>query len=252
MHQKLKVSNADAGGEHESSINVTPTPKRKGRVVKGEGHKPTSAMAKYNTDHYNLYDINAPNAIAAYEGPFTKYADYDSYELYINPNLTDVNAVPTSGVRIDDLTISRVLLHFKAAKLCENWPADFDKQGMVRASRVPLGLAAKMWVDVGATDVNGNVVGEDQQGYYYKWYRGVHCLMGKEGMDAGMYVQRPNGEKPLCQGFGFKVDFKAVVQEAEDKVDGDDGSVTEDGNLVEAEETGIKGEEGEDEGEEVA
>ena len=36
-------------------------------------------------------------------------------------------------------------------------------------------------VNVGDTDRQGNV--DTEQGWYYKWYRGIHLLCGEEGLD---------------------------------------------------------------------
>ena len=42
---------------------------------------------------------------------------------------------------------------------------------MVKASRMPLGYAAKMYIQVGDIDRNGRAA--TQAGWYYKWYRGL-------------------------------------------------------------------------------
>ena len=39
--------------------------------------------------------------------------------------------------------------------------------------------------------------------------------MGKEGNDAGHYMIRPSFEQFKCEGFGFKITHKAVIQAAE-------------------------------------
>jgi hypothetical protein len=95
-------------------------------------------------------------------------------------------------------------------ELHERYPAEFDSAGMIRATRVPLGHAYKKKMLVGDVDIDGKVVTEEA--YYYMWWRGLHCMMGKEGLDADLYQIRPSFEKFRCDGFGFKVDFKAVVQ----------------------------------------
>ena len=99
--------------------------------------------------------------------------------------------------------------------MSSNWPADIALEGIPRASRVPLGLAAKMLVKVGDVDIYGNVIKRGEGGWYYKWWRGLHCLMGEEGLDTGMFFQRPSHEGELCGGFTFKKDFKAVIQAPE-------------------------------------
>lgn len=50
---------------------------------------------------------------------------------------------------------------------------------------MPLGIAAKVYVNVGKTDLIGKVIENGEEGWYYFWWRGVHLLCGKEGMDAG-------------------------------------------------------------------
>lgn len=102
--------------------------------------------------------------------------------------------------------------YFLASDLNKNWPAEFDVRGMIRATRVPMGAAAKVWVDVGAIDVNGDVLALGEEGYYYEWWRGLHCLCGGEGLNAGIYKIRPSFEKFLCHGFTWKKGFKAVLQ----------------------------------------
>ena len=63
---------------------------------------------------------------------------------------------------------------------------------MVRTTRVPLGNSAQDFVIVGDTDIDGRVVSPGEQGWYHEWWRALHCLMGKDGLDADMYLQRPS------------------------------------------------------------
>ena len=83
---------------------------------------------------------------------------------------------------------------------------------MPRATRMPLGHAAKIWVVASTRDVDGNVVEEGETGWYYMWWRGIHCLMGREGQAAGLFTIRPSFEEFKCEGFSFKIDYKAEVQ----------------------------------------
>lgn len=83
---------------------------------------------------------------------------------------------------------------------------------MICTSRIPLGLAAKMWVAEGDVDVDGKAAGVGQDGWYYQWWRRLHCLMGEERYEAGLYLTRPSHEKFKCDGFGFKIGYRAVVQ----------------------------------------
>lgn len=176
--------------------------------------KPTAGYAKYNTEFYELYDPENPQTVEPVPGPFRSFGAYDSYKLYSQGQIQNYHDIPTSGVRIDDLTISCVM-NLPATILHRNWPADLDTAGMIRATRMPLGDAAKMWVNIGDTDVEGKVVSKGQEGWYYKWWRGLHCLMGKEGFDAGMYLIRPSFESFIVRGFSFKIGYGAVVQVGE-------------------------------------
>lgn len=105
-----------------------------------------------------------------------------------------------------------LMSNFSSKVLHEAWPAEFDHNGMIRATRIPLGHAAERWRKVGERDVDGKVIERGQEGWYYDWWRGLHCLMGKEGYDEGLYLVRPSWEKFLCEGMAFKVGYKAVVQ----------------------------------------
>ena len=185
---------------------------KKSEIVARVGRVPPPHLMIYSTAHYELYDHKSPQMTRPVPGIFTNFADYDHYTLYVNPSLQNPLEVPTSGVRVDDLTISRVIEYFTAANLNKNWPADFDPRGMVRAIRMPMGAAAKAWMDVGEKDINGEVLVHGEEGYYYKWWRGIHCLCGDEGLNAGLYKIRPLFEKCLCQGFTWKKGFKAVRQ----------------------------------------
>lgn len=59
-----------------------------------------------------------------------------NYLLFMDADAA-IADIPISGVRLDDLSISQVIEHFKASILHRNWPVDFDKNGMIRATRVP-------------------------------------------------------------------------------------------------------------------
>lgn len=66
------------------------------------------------------------------------------------------------------------------------------------------------WWGHGEKDLDGNVVADTR--YQYQWWRGVHCPMGKEGLDAGLYTIRPGFEIFLGDKFTFKVSSRAVVR----------------------------------------
>ena len=119
---------------------------------------------------------------------------YDSYHLYVKPDLQDIGMIPRSGVRLDDLTISNVLVGLPLVQLHPKWPADFALEGMPRAKRLPLGFVAKMKVKARDRDVYGKRAKKEEEGWYYKWWRGIHPLMGKEGYDKGDYKSGPSHE----------------------------------------------------------
>jgi len=115
--------------------------------------------------------------------------------------------------------------------LHRNWPADLNKAGMIRATRVPLGNAAKVYVKEGEIDIDGKIVKKHDEGYFYKWWRGIHCLMGQEGLNANLYLIRPSFEAFRCNGFTFKIGYRAVVQAPEGQ----------DGHSIEVEKSATKG-----------
>lgn len=201
------------------------SPKKQSEVK--QARKPTTAQRVYNDDHYDLYDSDhaiydpsIPTPGRAVRSSFRHFRQYDEYELYINPDLkeTELDKVPHFGVRVDDLTASKLLPHFDRKTLIKRWPADFDRRGMIRNTRVPLGRAAKRWVKSGEKDVDGERVAKE--GWYYLSWGGIHTLMGKEGLDADRYYMRPSFESFKCPGLGFKISDWAEIQLApEDPAD---------------------------------
>ena len=182
--------------------------------------KPTPGLLNYDTDHYRPYDATTQNQGAAVLEAFRHFRQYDDYALYINPNLkdTELDQIPHSGVRVDDLTASKVLSHYNCKTLRTRWPAEFDQKGMIRATRVPLGRAAKRWVDPGERDVDGKLA--EEEGWYYLSWGGIHTLMGKEGLDVDRYWIRPSHGSFKCPGLGFNRSDWAEVQLApEDPAD---------------------------------
>ena len=214
-----KPSKKRSRGLTANNNPASPAPSKKQRIIKPP-RIPTPGLLKYDTDHYRIYDATTQNQGAPVLGPFRNFAQYDDYALYINPDLkdTELDQIPHSGVRVDDLTASKVLSHYGRKTLRTRWPAEFDQQGMIRAMRVPLGRAAKIWVNRGERDVDGKLV--DKAGWYYLSWGGLHTLMGKEGLDARRYRVRPSHESFKCPGLGFKISDWAEVQLApEDPAD---------------------------------
>ena len=201
----------EADDSQHTTASDTGSATKKYRVIK-EPRPPTYTYRKYHTGHYTPYDPIKRNAGPAAASKFSTFSQYDQLTLYMNPMVTTVDDIPVKGVRLDDMTVALVLDKCGQKTLSENWPAEFDAQGMIRATRVPLGYAAKTWEEEGAVDVDRNVVPVGGAGYYYKWWRGLHCLMGKEGLDANKYLIRPSYETFKCAGFGFKISSKAEIQ----------------------------------------
>ena len=173
---------------------------------------PTRATLRYGTAHYTPYDPILKNTGPPNNEPFRSFAQYDRFTLYMNPNVKNLHDIPCEGVRLDDLTAALVLDRFSHKTLNKNWPAEFDIKGMIRGNRVPIGHAAKVWKNEGELDVYGDSVPVDGAGYYYMWWRGIHCLCGKEGLDAGVYKHRPSHEESLSFWHDFKVSSRAIVQ----------------------------------------
>ena len=223
--EKKDKEEAESGSTRERSRILTadntptPAPSKKQRIIKPR-KKPTPGLRKYDTNHYRLYNATTQNQGDAVLDPFRHFGPYDGYALYINPDLkdTELDQIPHSGVRVDDLTASKVLSHYNYSILRTRWPAEFDQKGMIRATRVPLGRAAKRWVNRGERDVDENLV--VKEGWYYLSWGGIHTLMGKEGLDVDRYRVRPSFKNFKCPRLGFKRSDWAEVQLApEDPTD---------------------------------
>ena len=106
-------------------------------------------------------------------------SSWESYPLYAG-GFKAHTGLPPFGCRLDDLTIATLIEAMTSKQsLGKLWLAEFDNNGMIKARRMPLGYAAKMQVAVGDLDRNG--IPAIEGGFYYKWYRGLHCLCGIKG-----------------------------------------------------------------------
>ncbi|KAL8764061.1 MAG: hypothetical protein Q9194_007189 [Teloschistes cf. exilis] len=134
---------------------------------------PRESEIDYQTNHYPIYDPTIDNRGPSVTSAFSTYGKYDKYALYMNPHLdaSDANQIakiPRSGVRLDDLTISNVLLSsLRRYEIPRYWQSESDTNVMVRATRMPLGHAAKEFKNVGDADIDENILAEGQQGWYY-------------------------------------------------------------------------------------
>ena len=203
--------------DHAEPVTLTAKPKRRHSIKAPRA--PTTILKQYQTSAYTPYDPVQNNVGPAVMDKFKSFAQYEKFTLFMNLTVTTKNfatIVPTSGIRLDDRTAGVALRCLSMKDLHAQYPAEFDTAGMIRASRVPLGHCYKKWFEAGKVDIDGNVLTESA--YYYLWWRGLHCMMGKEGMDAGLYMIRPSFESFKCEGFGIKVSHKAVVQHASGSV----------------------------------
>ena len=237
--EEIEEQNAFIGTR--SGSQALPRSRNTASHIIAKRRKPQAYLFCFETSRYEVYDLQNPQVlppVPKYYNQWPKspsfFLKFDKYFLYINPKLTvnGFRSIPTSGVRLDDLSITRVLESgMTAAQLNAAWPAYFDTKGMIRAERKPLGRAAKTWVQYGDRDANRNVIGPGEQGYYYKWYGGIHLSCGKEGLDAGLYRPRKSlkglqgkavrkGKREIIKpGFFFKKGYDAVIQRPEDSTD---------------------------------
>ena len=183
---------------------------KRGKEIK-EARPLTYGYCLYRTSHYALYGPALRNTGTAVTESFRYFSQYNGYTLYCNPTLESVRDILKEGVRLDDMTAAFVLMTRSQSVLHDNWPAEFDHNGMIRATRAPLGFAAKFWKKKGDKDIDGHVLTKAEEGYYYMWWRNIHCLCGDEGLKAGLFKIRPSFEQAGPVGFNFKVTCRAVV-----------------------------------------
>ena len=195
----------------------------KGNPIKPP-RRPNNGQTRYHTDRYVFYDVlaknNGPAVTESHDCPF-KFDIYDGFALVTNPNITTTEdflealkngTIPKVGVRLDDHLCGLAAISLIDPNTRHRYfPAEFDKKGMLRASRIPLGQASKTWRRAGERDLNGHILLDTEEGYYYDWYAGIHPLMGQEGYDRGWYLIRPSWEDKVNENIlGFKVGFPAM------------------------------------------
>lgn len=131
----------------------------------------------YDINHYVSYDLKRQQIILFIEKAFVSFVKYDSYLLFMKLNLSHIESIFISDVRIDDLTISHVIDKMKISVLHRNWSADLDKTSMIRATWMFFDNAIKMYVTTDQTDIDEEIIQQRHEDYYYKWWRDLHCLM---------------------------------------------------------------------------
>lgn len=201
----------------KSKSKSTPSKKR------GIPRKPSRAMLKFSMTRYKIYDpaSNEKAPLPRDQKSHHSFDRYDDFRLYMLPSIKNACEIhceiPREGIRLDDMHVATVLGSGLYGKRTLNrfWKAEFDAaHGMTRTTRVPLGHAAKEWKNVGDVDIDGNVLQEGEQGWYYLWHRGIHLLGGQECLDAELYLQRPSDATERCQGTRttWKSGYRAAVQ----------------------------------------
>ena len=120
--------------------------------------------------------------------------------------------VPSEGVRLDDYHCGMVLRFFVRGRLYQNWPGEFDRNGMLRATRHPLGNLYEIWIHEGATDVKGRMatVVDVHVGWFYGLYMGLQPLTDEEGGKAN-YMKCLLGERELKDVNWFRLDIQRIL-----------------------------------------
>ena len=142
---------------------------------------------------------------------FKKYSDFDHYKLYMNFFIKNIEDISSKNVRLNDLTIERILIeNIRANDLNKKWSAEFDAAGMVRAIKYSLRYAFKLWIETEKADAN-EMIFDDSNEWYYEWWRGLQLFCGaKDATDC--FQIRSSFEKFLIKKMSWKMNFRAIVQ----------------------------------------
>lgn len=172
-------------------------------------------VRQHSTDQYTRFDPSTPYRVQAVKGvhpfPATVFYDYKGYHLCMDLDIINPRNIPQLPVRLDDRLVALAYEGFACRDRHRLWPSEFNFKGMVRPGRIPLGFAAKHEYKVGDVDFDGNVLQPGEEGWYYLWLGGFHCLMGKEGLDAGRF-QSPDFSCQRIVGFAFRKSHRAEIQ----------------------------------------
>lgn len=76
----------------------------------------TRVLTIYIIEHYRLYDFSNFTTVESMNEAFVSFAKYDNYHLYINSTLRNIKKILIADMRLNDLTISKILdsLSFRA------------------------------------------------------------------------------------------------------------------------------------------
>ena len=127
-------------------------------------------------------------------GLHRNYTAFDHYQLLNETANTPAPANMLARVRLCDYAAAITALNARRSHLNGLADGDFDRKGMLRSTRCPLGHAAKQWFGPGAIDRDGHVVTAGEAGWYYVLYKGIHPMVGKEGYDQGRYFMHGSRE----------------------------------------------------------
>jgi len=94
---------------------------KRSKTVKDQSHLSSFAVKRdYDIFKYQFYDSINSFDVQSVLYSFVKFEDYNRYFLYVNLYLDNVSNVFIFRVRIDDLTISCIIEHFKSFILSKN------------------------------------------------------------------------------------------------------------------------------------
>ena len=177
---------------------------------------PRAKMSIYTTDRYHLLQSldptqHEPETNEKYIRGYSNrhMAMYDNYKLLRGTLVNSALDVPSNkAIRVDDKCCGLLLASYRPKDLGKKWKSEFDKKGMLRAERMPLGDPLTADFSIGAIDCQGRTVQAGEEGEYYLHWRGIHPLIGERGERAGLYrVRRGCEDFILPKGhFGFKKD----------------------------------------------
>ena len=88
----------------------------KKRVIKNSKSSIKSQLT-YTTEHYQLYDVNSSQKIESISEVFVNFDKYNDYMLYINLTLKKIEKISIVEIKLNDLTISRVLSRLESKAL---------------------------------------------------------------------------------------------------------------------------------------
>lgn len=129
---------------------------KRGKAL-NEPRRPSTKSMEYTTAYYFAHDLvmhchlTPPDRV----GRELLQSSWVGYPLFTEAT-NDIGTIPIY-CRLDDLTLAKLIDSQQTKEsLHANWQTEFDCAGMIKARRMPLGFAAKMWVNVGDMDRDGS------------------------------------------------------------------------------------------------